>query len=99
VAQKPCSTISAGASSHAGSKPNRALVRRQEERLLGAEVEEHGPLRDADVMGDVLDPCGAEPVLGEVLHRDVDDAGRAAAPRRPRVWYGPDAPSPLMCGT
>ena len=56
-----------------GELPNGLLVRREEEPLLAAEVEEHRPLGDADLRGDVLDPGTAVALVGEMAHGDLDD--------------------------
>src|SRR5206468_8227686 len=45
-----------------------------EQALLGAEIEEHGPLRDANLARDVLDMRRAVSVLGEPSHRGLDGA-------------------------
>ena len=44
-----------------GDLPDGLLVRGEEQPLLAAEVQEYGPLGDADLRGDVLDPRAPVP--------------------------------------
>ena len=56
-----------------GQHLHRVLIRREEQALFGAEVEEHRPLRHPDLVRDVLDVRRPIPMLGEPVHRGIDD--------------------------
>ena len=73
TAQNPCSTTSAGASSQAGSRRDGSLERLEEQRFLGAEVQEDGALRHADLGGHVLDAGTSVAPVGELPHRGIED--------------------------
>jgi hypothetical protein len=59
----------------------------EDQRLLGREVTEEGPLGHAGPVGDLVDGGGGEALLGEERERRLED-------HRPRLLHLPFAQSP-----